>query len=188
VRDLHDEETRVTDYATGGQKGTKLTRLGAMDPVAIIALARIAGMGAEKYSQFNYLKGFDYDLAFNAMMRHALLFWTGEDNDPESGLPHMAHAAWMALALVSFVERGIGNDTRFRQQPTSVLVEPVATDDLTQAWQDWLNAPVGTPMVAQADHPHVAASGLDVCYTCGIAIPALVPLPEDFGAEADLVS
>jgi hypothetical protein len=112
VKDLHDSETRVTDPGSGGQKGKKLTQVGALDPVALIELSRVAGMGANKYAAHNFLRGYDYSLSFNAMMRHALLFWAGEDADPESGLSHMAHAAWMALSLVSFVERGVGNDDR----------------------------------------------------------------------------
>lgn len=110
--DLHDTETRVTDAATGGMKGKKATQAGALDPVALIQLSRVAGMGADKYAAFNYLRGYDWSLSFNAMMRHALLFWAGEDCDPESGLPHMAHAAWMALSLVSFMEREAGTDDR----------------------------------------------------------------------------
>lgn len=113
--DLHDSEHRVTDEATGGQKGKKLTQIGALDPLALIVIGRVAGMGAEKYAAFNYLRGYDWSLSFNAMMRHALLFWSGEDRDPESGLNHMAHAAWMALSLVSFSERGLGSDDRYRQ-------------------------------------------------------------------------
>lgn len=138
TRDLHDTEVRVTDARTGGQKGKKLTMLGALDPVAVVALGRVAGMGAVKYDRYNYLRGTDWSLMFDAMMRHALLFWSGEDYDActepthsggthdfipannvemeigcnGSGLPHAAHAAWMALALVSFVERGIGTDDR----------------------------------------------------------------------------
>ncbi len=114
MKNLHDDEARQTS-ATGGQKGKKLTQLGALDPVSLIELARVAGMGANKYAAFNFLKGYDWSLSFNAMMRHALLFWSGEDTDPESGLNHMAHAAWMALCLVSFVERGLGTDDRFKQ-------------------------------------------------------------------------
>lgn len=109
---LHDVETRATDATTGGQKGVKLTQVGALDPVALIEVGRVAGMGANKYAAFNYLKGFDWANAYNAMQRHANLFWSGEDRDPESGLPHIAHAAWMAMALVSFYLRGIGTDTR----------------------------------------------------------------------------
>ena len=109
---LHDPETRVTDHATGGQKGAKLCQIGALDPIVQIELGRVAGMGANKYARFNYLRGFDWSLAYDAMQRHANLFWAGEDRDPESGLPHIAHANWMSGALLSFYLRGLGTDDR----------------------------------------------------------------------------
>lgn len=114
MKDLHDTEDRVTS-ATGGQKGKKLTQIGALDPAALIELGRVAGMGGNKYSPFNYLKGTDWSLMFNAAMRHALLFWSGEDVDPESGLYHTSHAAWMYQALTSFQMRQLGTDDRFKQ-------------------------------------------------------------------------
>ena len=148
LADLHDDEVRVRDAATGGEKGAKVTQLGALDPVALILLGRVAGMGALKYAAHNFLKGYDWSLSFNAMQRHALLFWSGETYDycttpghpvrqyhpyvPKdveagpracnaSGLPHIAHAAWMALSLVSFVARGIGNDDR----PPALASDPL---------------------------------------------------------------
>lgn len=112
--DPHDsQETRYTDAVTGGQKGAKLTMLGAIDPLALIELARVGGYGAEKYAAFNYLKGYDWALSMNAAMRHALLFWNGENVDTESGRLHVAMAAWHFLALTSFLLRGLGTDTRF---------------------------------------------------------------------------
>lgn len=110
--DLHDVETRVRDEGTGGEKGAKLTQVGSLDPVALIEVARVAGFGANKYAAFNYLRGYDWSLSFNAMQRHALLFWAGEDTDVESGRLHIAMAAWHALALTSFIMRGVGNDNR----------------------------------------------------------------------------
>src|SRR3990172_1753402 len=110
--DLHDTETRQVDPVTQGAKGRKLTQMGALDPVALIELARVAGYGAAKYSPHNYLKGYDWALSFDAMQRHAMLFWAGEDLDTESGQLHMAMVAWHALALVSFMARGVGMDTR----------------------------------------------------------------------------
>lgn len=110
--DLHDEPLARDVSEAGGAKDRKLTQVGALDPVALIYVGRVAGMGAEKYGTYNYLHGYDWSLAFNAMMRHALLFWAGEDLDEESGLPHVAHAAWHALALLSFLVRGIGSDDR----------------------------------------------------------------------------
>lgn len=112
LADFHDVEARVTDPSTGGMKGQKLTQLGALDPLTLIELARVAGMGANKYDDHNFLKGYVFSSSFNAMMRHALLFWAGEDRDEESGRLHMAHAAWNALTLCAFVLRGIGTDNR----------------------------------------------------------------------------
>jgi len=108
-------EERVTSE-TGGQKGRKLAELGGIDPQALLTLAEVSGMGTRKYSAFNYLKGYDWSLSFNAMQRHALAFWAGQDNDDESGLPHVAHAAWHCLALLAFLQREIGTDDRFNQE------------------------------------------------------------------------
>jgi hypothetical protein len=108
-----DEE--IVTSTTGGRKADKLAKLGAIDPLALLTLAEVAGMGAQKYSAFNYLNGYDWSLSMNAAQRHALLFWNGEDIDPESGLPHPAHLAWHGLCMTSFLLRGLGTDDRFRQ-------------------------------------------------------------------------
>ena len=110
-----ESETIVTDPNTGGQKATKPSQIGLVDPVALTELGNVAGMGADKYQKWNYLKGYDWSLSFNAMQRHALEFWGGEELDRESGYQHMAHASWHCLALVSFVKRGLGTDDRFTQ-------------------------------------------------------------------------
>jgi hypothetical protein len=107
-----DNETRVTDPITGGQKGQKLAQLGAIDPNALLELAKVAGFGSQKYERNNFLKGFAWSLSFDAMMRHALAFQSGEDRDPESGLLHTAHLAWHALALTAFTQRELGTDDR----------------------------------------------------------------------------
>jgi len=117
------DEIRVTSE-TGGSKGTKAAQPSALDPVALWKLAEVAGMGAAKYSAHNYLAGYRWSLSLDALMRHVWLFQSGEDMDEESGLPHVAHAAWHALALVSFMERGLGEDDRFKQ-PEAFEAMPV---------------------------------------------------------------
>ena len=109
VKDAEDE-IRVTDPKTGGQKGKKLAQLGAIDPAALLELAKVAGYGQHKYARYNYLLGFDWSLLVDALYRHLLAFQMGEVLDSESGLPHAAHVAWHALALVSFSQRGLGTD------------------------------------------------------------------------------
>jgi hypothetical protein len=105
-------EVRVTDPNTGGAKGQKPAQLGAIDPIALLALARVGGMGAEKYDRFNYLNGYKWSLSFDAALRHIMLMAAGEDFDEESGLPHATHAAWNLLTLTSFLLRKVGTDDR----------------------------------------------------------------------------
>lgn len=105
-------ETRIVDPETGGAKGQKDCRMGALDPVALEQMGLVAGMGEEKYDRFNFLRGYKWSLSVDAMFRHILAFLKGEDRDPESGLPHMAHAAWHAHALTGFLLRDIGTDDR----------------------------------------------------------------------------
>lgn len=107
-------EVRITDPETGGQKGSKLPQLGAIEPMAILEVAKIAGFGAQKYDRYNYLKGYRWSLSYDALQRHLLLFWSGEDRDDESGLYHLGHAAWHCLALLSFTLFKRGTDDRWR--------------------------------------------------------------------------
>ena len=106
-------EVRVTSE-TGGQKGQKQARLGSIDPKALLTVAEVAGFGEAKYARLNYLNGYDWSLSFDACQRHLLAFWSGQDNDEESELPHLAHAAWHCLAMLAFLQHGLGEDDRFQ--------------------------------------------------------------------------
>lgn len=106
-------EVRITSE-TGGQKGQKLARLGSLDPKALMEVAKVAGFGEQKYARLNYLKGYDWSLSYDACQRHLHAYWSGEDLDPESGLPHLAHAAWHCLAQLAFLIHGIGTDDRYK--------------------------------------------------------------------------
>ena len=105
-------ETRITDPLTGGQKGQKPQAYDLIPPDALDALASVYGWGAGKYADRNWERGYRWGLSFAALMRHAWAFWQGEELDQESGLPHMAHAAWHCFVLLSFAARGIGTDSR----------------------------------------------------------------------------
>lgn len=108
-------EVRVTSE-TGGQKGQKPARLGSIDPAAIMLVAEVAGFGETKYDRLNYMRGYDWHLSYDALQRHLHTFWTGTDLDDESGLPHLAHAAWHCLALLAFGLHDLGSDTRYRRE------------------------------------------------------------------------
>lgn len=108
------DEVRVTDPETGGQKGSKLARFDLISPVAQIEEAKVYGTGATKYDDHNWRKGYAWSLSIAALHRHLIAFQGGEDVDPESGLPHMAHVRWHTGVLLEFAARGLGTDDRHR--------------------------------------------------------------------------
>lgn len=73
-----------------------------IEPYQLEALAGVNTKGAEKYTKYNWCKGQAWSTMLASMKRHIAAFEKGEDYDPESGNLHMAHAAWNALAIVSF--------------------------------------------------------------------------------------
>ena len=77
-----------------------------------LRVAEVAGFGGAKYDRYNFPKGYRWSLSFDALQRHLLAYWGGQDNDEESGLPHLAHAAWHCLALTAFMDRELGTDDR----------------------------------------------------------------------------
>jgi hypothetical protein len=103
---------RVVDEKTGGEKDAKQAVLGDLCPRALMEVARVAGFGRAKYARLNYSKGYDWSLSYDALQRHLHAFWDHEDLDPESGRPHLAHAAWHCLCLLCFSLRKLGNDDR----------------------------------------------------------------------------
>ena len=74
---------------------------------ALQQVLAVAEYGARKYSPDNWLQVPDAVQRYtDAMLRHQQAHLRGEVRDPESGLPHMAHAAWCALAVLELGARG----------------------------------------------------------------------------------
>lgn len=106
-------EVRVTDPVTGGQKGTKLARFGLLPFDSLWEVAEVYGLGAKKYAERNWQRGYKWSLSFDALQRHLALWWEGEETDSESGLSHLAHAAFHILALIWFRKHAKGTDDRY---------------------------------------------------------------------------
>lgn len=73
---------------------------------AVEELTKIYQMGANKYAPHSWEQGMRYSRVYAALLRHLFAWWRGEDKDQESGLSHMAHVAWNALALLTYTLRG----------------------------------------------------------------------------------
>jgi hypothetical protein len=107
-------EVRVTDPKTGAQKGSKPERFDLLPWAAVGQIAEVYAFGAEKYAAHNWRGGYLWSLSFAALQRHLAAFWSGEDTDPESGLPHLAHAGFHVLALLTFADEHRDGDDRFK--------------------------------------------------------------------------
>ena len=76
------------------------------------AVAEVRSFGAKKYSPNGWKAGFKYSRSISAALRHIMAFNSGEDNDPESGLSHLAHAICCLEHLIHDVKYRPENDDR----------------------------------------------------------------------------
>ena len=111
AKEAGGREVRKTS-PSGGQKGVKLEQYGLIPVRALREVARVYGYGAQKYAPNNWRKGYPWTWAYDAMQRHLNSFWEGEELDPESGLPHLAHAVFHCLTLMTYCESSRTYDDR----------------------------------------------------------------------------
>lgn len=92
---------------------------------AILAVSKVGTFGAEKYDDDNWKLVKDGEKRYrDAAYRHLL----ADGCDEESGLPHLAHAAWNLLALLQL-------QCEAAQEGTSPLPEGIITASPTT----WVN-------------------------------------------------
>jgi hypothetical protein len=134
---LFQDEVRIVDPETGGEKGQKLARYDLLPVEALRQVAIHYGLGARKYEDRNWEKGYAWGLSYGAAMRHLNDFWQGTDwdDDPTLGQPtrHLAAAAFHVLALLHFSTMNVGTDDRTKAVHVgrSIIAEILAEDLLT---------------------------------------------------------
>jgi len=76
-------------------------------------LSEVMKLGAKKYGAWNW-RGTNPKMMvyMNAMLRHIHATLDGEDNDPESGQPHLAHACACILIILDAKQHGTLKDDR----------------------------------------------------------------------------
>lgn len=90
-------------------------RYDLLEPYAIEQLVKVFTKGAEKYAPRNWEKGMSWSSVLASLKRHTAQWEKGEDFDKESGLYHMAHVAWNALAIISYYKLAPHFDDRDHQ-------------------------------------------------------------------------
>lgn len=117
------EEVRSVS-ATGGAKGVKPQRYSLLPKPALDAISEVLAYGAQKYAtettsgDHNWRKGYEWSKSHDAMGRHLWAHINGEDLDPDSGLPHLAHlGAHVCFMLTWLAEGGVFTEFDDRYKP-----------------------------------------------------------------------
>ena len=97
----------VTGYAPFRNLGNRITLHASFSP-ALLSVGEVLAYGAKKYSARNWEQGIKYSRVYAAATRHLMAFLSGEALDPETRLPHMAHAACCLMFLLTFEARNMG--------------------------------------------------------------------------------
>lgn len=101
----YDNQVEIrTVSKTGGEKGVKLERFDLVPVRPLEILARRYGVGAQKYDERNWERGYEWSKSFQALQRHLWAFWRGENDDEGESNGHLAAAAFHVFALLEFVE------------------------------------------------------------------------------------
>jgi len=83
-------------------------------PVSFIeSISAVLAHGAKKYARNNWTKGLPWTKILGAILRHIYAWARKEDLDPESGLPHLAHAATNIMFLMTWTHTHKELDDRF---------------------------------------------------------------------------
>lgn len=115
------------------QKGIKHDEekapLDLIPPEAIEDEAKAWGFGAKKYGRYNFRSGIAYTRLIAAALRHLFALLGGEDNDPESGLPHESHVrCCMGMLAVMKKTRTDLDDRYSAPQKSAVFIVPKGTN------------------------------------------------------------
>ena len=77
-------------------------RLGLLPSAALTEIAQVFTYGAHKYAEHNWRRGLKWSRLYDALQRHLTAWNEGEETDPESDLPHLAHAGCCLLMLLAY--------------------------------------------------------------------------------------
>jgi hypothetical protein len=84
------------------QDGGKPSRPELLDAEWLLGVGAVLKFGAEKYAAEKWREGIEFSRVYGACLRHLLAFWSGEELDPETGLPHLHHASCCLMFLSSY--------------------------------------------------------------------------------------
>lgn len=111
----------------------------------LLEVAALYTMGATKYRDHNWEYGMKWSRIFDALMRHAMKWWGGEELDQEDGQSHLAAVVWNALALMEYRKTHPELDDRLTSPKLIVIdVSKLSDEEAIQLSIDIESAMVAT--------------------------------------------
>ena len=107
---------QVHPKAEGVKHDSGKPRMELLPPEALEDIAKVFSFGANKYGDYNWRGGIKTTRLVGAILRHIFSYLSGETNDPESGLPHIAHAGCGVMMVLSMMKRRPDLDDRYTEQ------------------------------------------------------------------------
>ena len=87
--------------------------ISCVPPVAIFAMGQVMQSGADKYGAFNWRsRKVNASVYYNAIQRHLMAWWDGQENDPDTAASHLGHAMAGAALILDGQSLGVLNDDR----------------------------------------------------------------------------
>ena len=108
-------DTKPADQGNGHKNDQGKLRYDLIPVWPLEQVADVMTYGAKTYGDHNWRQGLKYSKLYAAAQRHMNAFWQGGEEDEDSGLPHLAHAAANMLMLLEYCHRGyddLGLDDR----------------------------------------------------------------------------
>ena len=93
--------TDASGFGPGLKYDTGKLRVDLLPVRALLAVAAVMTFGAAKYGANNWQNVVPKRRYYAAALRHLWARALGQREDPESGLPHLAHAACCVLFMLS---------------------------------------------------------------------------------------
>lgn len=97
-----DEVEAHRVLAEGHKDDSGKVRMDLLSPDFLEGTAKVLTFGAEKYEPYNWAKGILYSRVFAALQRHLWAWQAGEENDQETNMPHLWHAACCLMFLTHY--------------------------------------------------------------------------------------
>lgn len=90
--------------------------LGLLPRYSLEQIAAVLGFGAEKYGAHNWREDIAVQRNLDAALRHIYAANEREDTDPESGLPHLAHAICCLMFALNTIHDHPEWDDRYEEK------------------------------------------------------------------------